>query len=281
MRRTLGLATAMVLVLGLAAPSLRAVRQATVSKADIDRLELALSDAQRDLAQLRARDAGKAAALERELGQLADEVTYLKVKVQKEGSVPRAESTALRDRIDDVRARAAASGVSRPAPSGVAIPVGTLLDVRLQSTLSSATATVEDRVEATTVHDLVQSGRVVVPAGSVVRGVVVSVDKATRTDRKGSLTLRFDRLTVHGRTYAITATVTDRVAARTKDEVGKIGGAAAAGAIVGAILGGGKGAAIGAILAGGGMVAATPGTDVEVPAGTVLRIRLDTELVVG
>ena len=31
------------------------------------------------------------------------------------------------------------------------------------------------------------------------RGVVSSVNKATRTERKGSLTVAFDQVTVHGR----------------------------------------------------------------------------------
>jgi hypothetical protein len=280
MRRTAGLLGVTMLTVGLLALAAPVRAQAVVSKADLDRLELALADARRDLAQLRARDAARAAALEKELEQLADEVTYLKVKTAKEGHVPRSEYTALRDRIDDWRARAGA-GAPASRTAGVAVPVGTTLDVRLQTTLSSATSKVEERFEATTVHDVVQAGRVVIPAGSVVRGVVAKVDKATRGDRTGSLTLTFDRISIRGRAYAIKATVTDKVEASTKEEVGKIGGAAAAGAIVGAILGGGKGAAIGAILGGGGLVAATPGTDVELPAGTVLRIRLDTELIVG
>jgi hypothetical protein len=280
MRRTARLLGVTMLTVGLLALAAPVRAQAVVSKADLDRLELALADARRDLAQLRARDAARAAALEKELEQLADEVTYLKVKTAKEGHVPRSEYTALRDRIDDWRARAGA-GAPASRAAGVAVPVGTTLDVRLQTTLSSATSKVEERFEATTVHDVVQAGRVVIPAGSVVRGVVAKVDKATRGDRTGSLTLTFDRISIRGRAYAIKATVTDKVEASTKEEVGKIGGAAAAGAIVGAILGGGKGAAIGAILGGGGLVAATPGTDVELPAGTVLRIRLDTELIVG
>src|SRR5262245_27212021 len=63
------------------------------------------------------------------------------------------------------------------------IPVGQELDVRLQTPLSSATATPEQRFEATTVVDLEQGDAVLVPAGSKVRGVVSSVDKAGRVDR--------------------------------------------------------------------------------------------------
>ena len=37
-----------------------------------------------------------------------------------------------------------------------------------------------------------------IPAGSTVRGIVSSVNKATRTDRKGSLTVEFDQITIRG-----------------------------------------------------------------------------------
>ncbi len=52
-----------------------------------------------------------------------------------------------------------------------------------------------------------ERGRVLVPAGSLMRGVVSSVNRATRTDRKGSLTVAFDRVTINGRSYPIRATV--------------------------------------------------------------------------
>ena len=62
-----------------------------------------------------------------------------------------------------------------------AIPVGQELDVRLETELRSDTAQVEQRFEATTVADLYRGNDVLIPAGSTLRGVVSSVDKATRT----------------------------------------------------------------------------------------------------
>src|SRR6476620_7834157 len=50
------------------------------------------------------------------------------------------------------------------------VPVGQEMDVRLRTSLSSATAQVEQRFEATTLVDLIQNGHVLVPAGSVVEG---------------------------------------------------------------------------------------------------------------
>jgi hypothetical protein len=156
------------------------------------------------------------------------------------------------------------------------IPAGQEVDVRLQQELSSDTAQPEQRFEATTVVDLYRGNDVLIPAGSTVRGVVSSVQRASRTDRKGSMTLAFDQITVRGRTYPMRGTVTQAIESEgIKGEAARIGAGAGIGAIIGGILGGAKGALLGVLIGGGGTVAATEGKDVTLPAGTVLRVRLD------
>ena len=149
--------------------------------------------------------------------------------------------------------------------------------MRLQSTLSSATAQPEQRFEATTVVDLTQDGRVLVPAGSTLRGVVASVDKADRIDRAGRLTLSFDRLTIRGRDYPIRGMAT-RVfeSGGIREEGTKAGAGAGVGAVIGGIIGGVKGAVIGAVIGAGGTIAATEGKDIELPAGSIIRVRIDS-----
>ena len=163
------------------------------------------------------------------------------------------------------------------------MPVGTELDVRLQTPLDSGTAQVEDRFEATTMVDLRQDGRVLVPAGSVVRGVVTAVKSAGRVNRKGSLSLSFDQITVNGRAYPLRATVTDTIESggmgRTEAQRGAVGGVV--GGILGGLLGGGKGAIAGILIGGGGTVIATEGQEVKLPASTVLRMRIDSPLEMG
>ena len=157
------------------------------------------------------------------------------------------------------------------------VPVGQEMDVRLSTTLSSETATVEQRFEATTVVDLMQNGRVIVPAGSVIQGVVSAVDKAGRVDRDGSLTLSFDRLRVRGREYDIRATATQVFESRgIRDEAGTAGIGAGVGGVVGGLIGGLKGAIIGAAIGAGGAIAATDGKDISLPAGSIIRIRFDS-----
>jgi hypothetical protein len=159
------------------------------------------------------------------------------------------------------------------------VPVGQQMDVRLQSALSSATATAEQRFEATTAVDLMQGSRVLVPAGSTVRGIVSSVDKAGNIDRTGRLTLAFDQIVVNGREYPLRAMATEVFESRGILEEGKtVGTAGAVGAIVGGIIGGLKGALIGAAVGSGGVIAATEGKDVELAPGTIVRLRLDSPL---
>ena len=281
-----------VLILALVAGRAEAQR---VTTSDIERLQDSLSDASRDVSQARNRDASLGSELQADLDDLRDETTYLKVKLRKNQSVSYNEYQDVRDRIANLRTRArgdssrsSSSSRSRSEDSRTArttrpgeIPVDTELDVRLTKRLSSETAQVEDRVEATTVVDLRdgETDRVLIPAGSTMRGTVDSVTKAGRVDRKGSITLTFDQVTVRGRSYPIRATVVDAIeSGGIKEEIPKIGGAAGVGAVIGGILGGAKGALLGILIGGGGMVAATEGKDVDLPPGTTLRVRLDSGL---
>ena len=183
-----------------------------------------------------------------------------------EGTYEPRSSTA--DRTADRGRRTAGTSV---------IPVGQELDVRLQDTLSSDRNQVEDRFTATTVVDLEVDGRVVIPAGAEMRGVISSVHPAGRVDRKGSMTVSFDELTISRRSYPIRGTVTQAIESEgVGGEVAKIGTGAGVGAIIGGILGGFKGAMAGILIGGGGVIAATEGKDVELPAGTILRVSLDT-----
>lgn len=284
-----------------------AAAQTSISSTDIQRLQDDVYQAGADLSRLRDRDPDLAARLQRNLDDLRDEVIYLKVRLRKEGSVPRAEYTDVRDRLQVLRSEArgestvrqgawtggatggtrtgASGGVSgagddrsRPQQQGNSvIPSGQELDVRLQTQLSSDTAQVEDRFEATTVADLYRGSEVLIPAGSLVRGVVRTVDRATRTDRKGQMTVSFDQITVRGRTYPMRGTVVEALESEgMKGEIGRIGAGAGVGAIIGGILGGAKGALLGVLIGGGGTIAATEGKDVTLAPGTILRVRLDS-----
>jgi hypothetical protein len=289
------------LALSLAGP---VAAQQSVTQADIQRLEDSVSQAQREISRLPASDSTRVSRLRDELDDLRDEVIYLRVKLRKERTVTRAEYADVRDSIEDVRSRARgdapprsssaqpAPPASTPAPASTRspsqntgssneVPSGTELDVRLQNSLNSGTAQVEDRFEGTTLVDLNVNGRVLIPAGSVMRGVVTSVEPGTRTNRTAKMTVSFDQVTVNGRAYPMRATVTEAIKGDgIKGELPRAGAGAAVGGIIGAVLGGAKGALLGVLIGGGGTIAATEGKEVELPQGTVLRVRVDAPLTI-
>ena len=290
--------------------------QSSVTSADIQRLQDEVYQASADVSRLRTTDALAAGKLQDDLDALREDVIYLKVKLRRENNVSRTEYTDVRSQLESLRSRARGDSRSNttsnasadsnypsmPPPTpprgsssgsapiyddrspsttssrqGRGIPVGTEVDVRLQSELTSDTAQVEDRFEATTVVDLYEGNRVLIPAGSVMRGLVTSVNRASRTDRKGSLTVLFNQITVNGRNYPMRGTVTETIeSSGIKGEIGRIGAGSAVGAIIGGIIGGAKGALIGVLVGGGGTMVATEGKDVTLPSGTILRVRMDT-----
>jgi TolA-binding protein len=274
-----------------------------LTQADVQKLQDSVYLAERDISNLRARDSARATSLQTELDDLSDEVIYLRVKLRKERTLAQSEYNDVQTRIENVRSRARsdASLSSAPAPrvpeppapvapsvprapdrprasaSRTEIPANTELDVRLSNILDSGTAQVEDRFEATTAADLIIDGRTLVPAGSVMRGVVSSVQSAGRLKRKAEMTVTFDQLTINGRSYPVRGTVTQAIEGEgVKGDLPKAGVGAGVGAIIGGILGGFKGAMAGILIGGGGTIAATEGKEVELPQGTVLRVRIES-----
>jgi hypothetical protein len=187
----------------------------------------------------------------------------------------RRDINALQRDVDTAAGRRISSG------SSMVLPEGTDVEVRLEEPLSSGTARQEDRFEATValpVRD--SSGRVVVPAGTRVRGIVAAVERSERPARAGRLDLTFDTIYLDDRTATpLRARVVSIEENLDRSETGKRAGIGAiVGGVLGSIIGGTKGAVIGAVLGGAGGVVATAGEEVNLPAGTVLTVRLERPL---
>ena len=242
----------------------------------LDTLDRKMGDAQAALTRAeRTASAADRASLERDYHELQDELAYLRVKNRRGESISDRERREFSDRIDAFVRRA--NGMTTATTAGRAVAVGTELDVRLQTPLNSGTAQVEQRVEATTMVHLYQGDDLLVPAGSLLVGYVAAVDRASRTDRKGSLAISFTRLTVGDRTYDARVLVMQALESEgLRGEAGRVGAGSAVGAIIGGILGGVKGAVTGILVGGGGVLVATEGKDVDLPSGTVLRVRFDS-----
>jgi hypothetical protein len=168
----------------------------------------------------------------------------------------------------------------------VTIPAGTRLPIRLEQSVASDSSRVEEPVRATLLSGIVVRGKIVVPAGSAVAGVVTEAKRSGRVKGRAEVGVRFDTLVVKGdeQTYAIQTGLVTRQAAATKGkDAAKIGVPAIGGAIIGGILGGGKGAIIGGTVGGGAgtaVVLSTRGSEIRLPRGTHLAVKLLAPLTV-
>lgn len=132
--------------------------------------------------------------------------------------------------------------------SDARIPTGAKIIVRTTQELSSATATGGQRWTGTLVNDIRDGDKVIAAQGSSVNGIVTEAKSSGRLGGKALLSLQIT--SINGIAVA-SDTLSRDGEGHTKSNVAKIGGTAAAGAILGGLFGGGKGAAIGT-LAGAG-----------------------------
>lgn len=161
------------------------------------------------------------------------------------------------------------------------LPTAAVIGLQLDTPLSSDKAKVEDRVDAHVTRDVMASGRVAIPSGSKVVGSVVAVEQGGKVSQPARLAIRFHTLILaDGSEVALrTETIDRRSEGNANSSTKKIGGAAVAGTILGAIIGGGKGAAAGGALGAGAGTAAVMGGErstVSMPAGQLVNARLSS-----
>jgi hypothetical protein len=211
--------------------------------------------------------------------------------------VPAMAQTRRRPRLRRA-SRAKVVRTTAPAPQIVYYNVnaGQVMRVRMNQTITSETARVGDQFTTQVVVPVYASGIEVIPAGSEIVGRVVTVNRASRKSKAGTIGVHFVSLRLPtGITRAINGDLMDVAANNvTADNEGEvsgrsamkrnvvfIGGGAAAGALIGAIAGGGKGAGIGAIVGGGlGSAGAvfSKGNEAVVKSGTEFGVVLNQTL---
>ena len=158
------------------------------------------------------------------------------------------------------------------------VPAGTRLDLTLSGELSSRKNKAGDTFTAKlATHIRDASGKVVIETGSTVSGTIAEVKPAPNRRTPGTLTLALSTIETDGKILPIRATI-DSVQSeyRTQNingrDAAKVGGGAAAGAVVGQILSKNtKGTVIGAVvggIAGAGVAAETKDLDIVLPDGS-------------
>lgn len=142
------------------------------------------------------------------------------------------------------------------------VPAGTSVVVRLQQSLSSASAVPGERFDAVLDRPLVVDDEVVAPVGTPVVGHVTFARRSGRLRHPGEIGLTLDSVTLgRQRVRVITSSVVARASSHKKRNWGWIGGGTGGGALIGALAGGGKGALI------GGGIGAVAGTTTALITG--------------
>jgi len=169
------------------------------------------------------------------------------------------------------------------APKGITLAAGTPLDIAVNTAITTEHAQAGDAWQGVVKENVIVGNIVVIPAGSVVQGVINASQPAAKGTR-ASLTLAVKSITVNGTEHPVHASAESIVAGSTRARnVGAVAGGAAAGALIGSAIGGGKGAVIGGLLgagAGTAGAAASKGYQVTVKEGAVITFSVDEAVLV-
>lgn len=169
-----------------------------------------------------------------------------------------------------------------PYTSGLEVPAGTNLVVRLIDSVDSDRDSMGKTFRASIDEPVLVNGQTVLPRGADVVVKLVDQKESGKFSGRTSLTLDIVQIMINGRMVDVnTSEVTQASGSRTTRTAQTVGGGAIVGAILGGIFGGGKGAAIGA--ASGGTLGAgaevlTKGQRVKIPSETRLSFALQQPL---
>ncbi len=179
------------------------------------------------------------------------------------------------------RASRAASARLPRAPSGVTIPAGTVVTVRMIDSIDSDITGEGERFRASIDDPLVVDNQVVIPRNADATVRVVRVEQSGRISGSDEISLKLFDITVDGRPYEIATNYAEvKTGGKGKSTAKTTAVTTGIGAALGAILGGGKGAAIGAgVGAGAGVaVSASRGKRLSIPSETRLDFVLRAPL---
>lgn len=165
-----------------------------------------------------------------------------------------------------------------PPASGIQIPAGTPITVRMIDAVDSNNSHLGQTFRASIDEPVLINGQEVIPRGADALTKLVEDKESGKFAGKTILTLAMVSVTVNGQPInTTTGSVSQASSSRGARTAKVVGGTTALGAIVGALAGGGRGAAIGAAsgaAVGGGVQVLTKGQQVKIPSETRLTFTL-------
>jgi hypothetical protein len=158
------------------------------------------------------------------------------------------------------------------------VPADTTITVVLDEAIGSKTSATGQNFSASVAAPVEVDGRVAIPKGARVTGIVRDAKSAGRFKGGAVLSISLASVTIDNATYDLhTTNHVQTSKGKGKRTATMIGGGGAAGALIGGLAGGGKGAAIGAAIgagAGTGGAGLTGNREIVLPAETPLAFKL-------
>ena len=159
------------------------------------------------------------------------------------------------------------------------VSADSVVGLQIETAVTTETASVEDEVEARVTRDVLVGDQVAIPAGTRMLGSVVLVEPGGKVKAQAQLGIRFHTFVLadSAQLRVATETVYREGESPAGESTAKIGGAAVAGAVLGAIFGGTRGAVLGGSAGAAGGTAAVMAGDANpatFPVGSTLTVRL-------
>ena len=229
---------------------------------------LILNDGQ----QIKGTFVGRTAdAVKFEVGGQVMEFKNTNVKSVEFGAAPAATPTETPAQQPAEAPSPAPAETAPPAASAkVTVPAGTRIMVRTNASIDSRQHKTGYKFTAKLEADLVAEGVVVAPKGSNIYGQLVAAQKSRRLAGKSEMTITFTDLMVNNQLKPIS---TSQVKAVSDETAKKTVGTTARAAAVGGLIDGKSGARTGAKVGVGASIL-TSGSQINIPAGTMLEISL-------
>jgi hypothetical protein len=181
------------------------------------------------------------------------------------------------------QAQAVPGGPPVISAADVNIPAGSTLAIRINQSISVKRTPAGAHFDGEVVEPWTdQNGRVVLPKGTPVGGVVDESHRRGHFKGQSVLELRLTSLTLNGTRYPLeTHDMRETKKGKGKRSAGLIGGGAGLGMLIGGIASGGTGLLIGGLAGGGAGTAAaglTGNRDLDIPAESIVHFRLADDL---
>ena len=175
--------------------------------------------------------------------------------------------------LSDGVATAEEYAASPDAPAMV-VPAGTRLMIRMVDSVDSKRHGAGHKFRGQLEGALVVGGATVAPRGTFVYGTVVASSQGGRAVGSSSLAMEFTDIMIDDQLYPL---ATQGLSAQSQNETGRTVGRTARAAAIGGLIDGSSGARTGAKVGLGASIL-TSGSNVNVPAGTLLDTSLRVDL---